>query len=305
MMEKDLVRTDLASEWSALGTADKQVSGLFKSTRTVDGVQLHEVQVQTAEASRLVGKACGRYLTLFVGRVWQDSTEVFRKKTLLLARELRRFLPSQAGCVLLVGLGNRHITADAVGPLSIEHALVTRHLEKGQPSLFQALALSRTAAISPGVLGQTGIESADIIGSLVQDLQPSAVVCVDALASRSLARLATTVQISDTGIAPGSGVGNRRDTLNQESLGVPVCAIGVPTVVDAATLAYDVLQSAGRGEGDHQKLEEVLGAEGLNFFVAPKETDEILREVSALVGYAINLALHPRLSYEEMLSLVG
>ncbi len=304
MMENTLFRTDLASEAATGRKGCSDLKGLKKSTRTEDGVELFEVVIESEEASRLLEKACGHYLTLSVGRVWQDPAARFRAKVRLLSRELRRFLPQSGGLVLLVGLGNRHITADAVGPMALEHVIVTRHLEERQPELFSSLKLARTAAISPGVLGETGMESADIIRSLVLDLKPAAVLCVDALASRSLSRLATTIQISDAGIAPGSGVGNRRDTLSKETLGVPVCALGVPTVVDAMTLACDILHSALGEDSAAKHLTENLCPQGLNFFVAPKETDEILREVSALVGYAINLALHPAMSYDEMLSLV-
>lgn len=304
MMENHLCRTDLARESDAVSRAET-IAGLEKESRCEDGVELFEVRVNSDEAACALGKSRGRYLTVGVGRVWEDDAARFRLKTELLSRRIRSFLPRQNGCVLLVGLGNRHITADAVGPMSLERVLVTRHLEEKQKTLFDSLSLSRTAAITPGVLGETGMESADIIRSLVSDLRPSAVLCVDALASRSLARLATTVQITDAGISPGSGVGNRRDTLSRETLGVPVIALGVPTVVDAMTLAFDVLESvAGRG-ADFERLREEICPDGLNFFVTPKETDEILREISNLIGYAINLALHPSLDYEEMLSLAG
>ncbi|MBR6530052.1 MAG: GPR endopeptidase [Clostridia bacterium] len=303
MMEKKLFRTDLAYEATDV-EGQGTLGGVRRESRTQDGVEIFEVEITTQEASRRLHKSCGRYLTLSVGRVWSDPTEVFRRKVHLLSRELSHFLPRARGGVLLVGLGNRRITADAIGPMAMEHVLVTRHLEEKQPALFSSLELSRTAAIAPGVLGQTGIESADIIRSLVADLRPSMVLCVDALASRSLSRLATTVQISDAGIAPGSGVGNRRDALCEQTLGVPVCALGVPMVVDAASLAWDVLQSTLGEQAPCDGFEELL-PEGLNFFVTPKETDEIMRSLSALIGYGINLALHPTLDYDEMLSLVG
>ena len=305
MREKNLLRTDLAYEAATGKGVAEELAGVTKESRTEEGVEIFEVVIKNERAARELQKACGRYLTLSVGRVWEDCAEVFRKKVHLLARELSRFLPKGDGCVLVVGLGNRRITADAVGPFALEHVLVTRHLEERQPSLFSDLSLSAVAAITPGVLGQTGIESADIIRSLVEGLKPSAVLCVDALASRSIARLATTIQISDAGIAPGSGVGNRRDALSVDTLGVPVCALGVPTVVDARTLALDVLESVAEGDEHFAEWEKRLSSGGLNFFVAPKETDEILREISSLIGYAINLALHEKLEYDEMLSLVG
>lgn len=300
-----MFRTDLAYEAASGLKEGESLSGIRQNTYTENGVEVFEVCVESDSAARLLGKSRGRYLTLSVGRVWEDEGAVFRQKVRLLAKELRRFLPQGDGSVLVVGLGNRRITADAIGPLALERVLVTRHLEEKQPCLFADLSLSAVAAITPGVLGQTGIESADIIRSLVEWLRPRAVLCVDALASRSLARLATTVQISDAGIAPGSGVGNRRDALSLETLGVPVCALGVPTVVDVLTLAFDVLERVSEENADLSEWEKRLQPGGLNFFVAPKETDEIMREVSALIGYAVNLALHPNLDYDEMLSLVG
>lgn len=305
MMEKPMLRTDLAQEAGDGKLGSTPPEGV-RCERTFEGeTELFEVNIETEAASRLLGKKTGRYLTLSVGRVWEEEGEVFRKKACLLAEKLRTFLPASDGCVLIVGLGNRSITADAIGPMTLSHTLVTRHLEEKQPDLFRSLSLRTTAAISPGVLGETGVESAAIVRSLVTELDPAAVIAVDALASRSLSRLATTVQISDAGISPGSGVGNRRDALSRETLGIPVIALGVPTVVDVVTLAWDVLQTATGSDEGLEQISEKLSALGLNFFVTPKETDEILRQVSALIGYGINLALHPSLTFEEMLSLVS
>lgn len=305
MMEKPLFRTDLASESGDGRLGAEELSGVRRKESAEDGVALYEVVIESREAARFLDKGMGRYLTLSVGRVWEEEPRRFRELVLLFSRKLKSFLPPGEGCILLVGLGNRHITADAIGPMSMEHVLVTRHLKERQPHLFSSLSLSPVAAISPGVLGETGVESADIIRSLVRTVSPRAVIAVDALASRSLARLATTVQISDAGLSPGSGVGNRREAIDENALGVPVIAVGVPTVVDVFTLAWDVLQSVSGECQAPEEVREALSVSGLNFFVTPKETDEILKRVSELIGYGINLALHPEMEFEEMLSLVG
>ncbi len=297
-----MMRTDLASEWSEEILQNGGLDGLATHYREIDGaIGVLEVCVESDAAAKALQKPRGKYLTVFCGKPWEDDKERFQKKALGLAGEIRNVLPRTPGCVLLAGLGNRAITADAVGPETIRYTLVTRHLKRSDPELFAALGLRECAAIAPGVLGQTGMESADVIRSVTHSLHPDLVILIDALAARRLDRLATTIQISDTGISPGSGVGNRRECLDEASLGVPVCSIGVPTVVDAATLAYDVLEHEKRPP--FSQIRDSLCANGLNFFVTPKETDELLKHLSRLIGYGINLALHPGLSYEEMASL--
>lgn len=305
-METYRVRTDLAAEASEIASRRGEVAGVKTQRSRVAGVDLTDVRIESAAAARTLGKPCGRYLTFDVGRVWQDSTETQRDKTLFLAETLRPLVPEGEGAVLIAGLGNRHITADAVGPCVSEHLLVTRHMRDKRPDLYESLGLSPVAAITPGVLGETGMESADIIESVAARLRPRAVILVDALASRRLSRLATTVQVSDAGLSPGSGVGNRRSELSRDTLGVPVLSVGVPTVVDAATLAYDAVETLGYDNApSFESLHEVLTANGLNFFVTPKETDEILHKLSILIAHALNLALQEKLSYEEMVALAS
>lgn len=299
------VRTDLASEWSEAALKAGALDGLETAERTERGVRVYEVNVKNQSAAERLHKPCGRYLTVFSGRLWEDDEQTFRQKAYVLAAQLRSLLPRGFRRVLLAGLGNRHITSDAVGPEALNYVLVTRHLKSADPELFYGLDLCECAALAPGVLGQTGIESAQILKGVVRDLDPDAVILIDALAARELDRLITTIQLSDTGLSPGSGVGNRRIALDKESLcGVPVCSIGVPTVVDAATLAFNVLaRQTGESEIPHEAIQKELSTNGLNYFVTPKETDELLKQVSRLIGYGINLALHEKLSYEEMISL--
>ena len=192
------------------------------------------------------------------------------------------------GLVLVVGLGNRAITPDAIGPKVHEHTLVTRHLVEQIPEHFGAFR--PVASLSAGVLGTTGMESGELVQAVCRRLKPACVVAVDALASRSLKRLCRTVQLSDTGIAPGSGVGNHRWALDRASLGVPVLAVGVPTVVDASTLAADLL-----GQEELPPL-----GEGRDLLVTPKDIDSQVDDLAKVIGYGISLALQPGLDVADL-----
>ena len=185
----------------------------------------------------------------------------------------------------MVGLGNRAMTPDAVGPQTLDHLLVTRHLLRAMPQQFSGLR--PVAAVRTGVLATTGLESAELVRGAAETVQPDFIVAVDALAARRMARVCATVQVSDTGIAPGSGVGNRRMALNEESLGVPVFAVGIPTVVDGATLAADLMEEAGVPELDP----EALRGRGQPLMVTPQDIDARVRDLSKVVGYALNWAL--------------
>ena len=192
------------------------------------------------------------------------------------------------GLALVVGLGNRAITPDAIGPKVHEHTLVTRHLVEQIPEHFGAFR--PVASLSAGVLGATGMESGELVQAVCRRLKPACVVAVDALASRSLKRLCRTVQLSDTGIAPGSGVGNHRWALDRASLGVPVLAVGVPTVVDASTLAADLL-----GQEELPPL-----GEGRDLLVTPKDIDSQVDDLAKVIGYGISLALQPGLDVADL-----
>ena len=194
----------------------------------------------------------------------------------------------KASSVLTVGLGNRDITADALGPKTVDGLLVTRHIKEYKPDIFEKIGQREMSALCPGVVGQTGIETFELIEGAVKRVCPDLVIVIDALAARSVDRLATTVQISDTGIAPGSGIGNKRRRIDRESLGVPVLAVGVPTVVDSATLVYDALGRAGIEETS-EELERVL-ENSRSFFVSLKESDVAVSESARLLANAINYA---------------
>lgn len=236
----------------------------------------------------------GDYLTLDVGTLWNESVESFKEKTVGLSFAIRELLGDMHGKrVMVAGLGNRHVTADALGPLAIENILVTSHIKKEKKELFLSLGLEEVCAISPGVLGQTGIESATVIKSVCSAVKPELVIAIDALAAHRLERLGRTVQVSSCGFSPGGGVGNVRSCINTKSLGCRVLTVGVPTVVNALTIAKE------------------LGAKGLEkkpfreLFVTPKETDTIIKTMGVFIAYAVNLALNPGLDYDTMLSLAA
>lgn len=293
MLEK---RTDLALE-AAQAVADAAgLKGVEQTERTQDGVTVTVVELQTQEAAERVGKPVGRYVTLDLGAVRRREKEGFQRACQTLAEELAKLLPEGTGTVLVVGLGNRAITPDAVGPLAHDHLLVTRHLIEQMPEIFGSFR--PVAAVSAGVLGTTGVESVELVRAVAEALRPDCVIAIDALAAGSMKRLCTTVQLADTGIAPGSGVGNCRKALNRESLGVPVIAVGVPTVVDVNTLARDVLEEAGKGDIEP----EALGQSGA--FVTTRDIDERVAECAKLIGYAVNLAVQRGLTIEDVEGLV-
>lgn len=289
----DGARTDLAVE---SGGGGKTVPlGVARSTERHAACVLHRMTVTTSEAAVALGRPIGTYVTLECAPLYQlERTEAVRI-TELLSEELRgmtralcgRFPGEELG-VLIAGLGNARLTADAIGPETVGRLHATRHLRERDPSLFHALGCSALSALAPGVLDETGIETLELLRGAVRSVHPDLVVVVDALAARDCARLASTIQLSDSGIIPGSGIGDLRTAITAETLGVPVVALGVPTVVDSATLVCDALERAHIEEiGD--ELAAVL-ENGRSFFVSPKESDLICTAVSTLFADAITSA---------------
>lgn len=303
----DNIRTDLAVELCKnLSGNDSDLSGIECKSSICGSLKTEHTVITTPRGARLVGKPMGRYVTVSCGKLWMDHRDKVKEKLFDFADLLRPMItPKKGQCVLVAGLGNESITADAIGPIAVKNLIVTRHIRKEKPLIFQDLGLCEVCAMAPGVLGQTGIESADMIHSVIGQVKPEVLVVIDALASRDLSRLVNTVQISDSGISPGSGIGNSRPSLSPETLGIPIISIGVPTVVDAATLASDAIQSFSQTRISSEKLRKEWSENGLNFFVTPKETDQIIRVLGAFIGHGINLALNRELSYEDMLSLAG
>lgn len=302
-------RTDLALETRELHPAPGRQDGIQTEERKDRGVHVTTMRVLPGGEEQAGGKPAGTYVTLDIGAVWKlgAQQDAFGNAVSVLAGELRKLLPKERGCVLVAGLGNDRITPDSIGPRVVSGVLVTRHIRVLDQSLFESAGFGELAAVAPGVLGQTGIESAEVIRSVAERIHPSCVIAIDALASRRLSRLASTVQLSDTGICPGSGVSNTRTALSRETLGVPVISVGVPTVVDAGTLAYDLLEELAEKEGYPADLpvfdkvvERLLDGAGKDFFITPRDSDTIAAGASRLIAAGINLALHDRLTPEEI-----
>ena len=287
-------RTDLAMEarelWQESAGELTALPGVEARDSVREGIPVNTVRVLDREGERALGKPRGSYVTLTLEGVASRAEDVFGRAVRAVAGELSGLLDQAApeGLVLVAGLGNRAITPDAIGPKVHQHTLVTRHLVRQMPEQFGALRPA--ASLAAEVLGTTGVESGELIQAVCDRIHPACVVAVDALASRSLARLCRTVQLADTGITPGSGVGNHRLGLTRESLGVPVIAVGVPTVVDGATLAADLLGSEALPD---------LGAGG-DLLVTPKDIDSQVNDLSKIIGYAISMALQPGMTVEEL-----
>ena len=292
-------RTDLAVEarelWTQSAGEKSALAGVQAEERKQEGYPVTVVKVLNEEGAQALGKPVGTYVTLELSGLKRREEDAFPRAVRALAAELRALLPVPKGApVLVVGLGNRAITPDNIGPGAADHTLVTRHLVEQVPEHFGHFR--PVSALAAGVLATTGVESSELVQAVVEQIKPACVIAVDALASRSLARVCSTVQLADTGITPGSGVGNHRAALNRESLGVPVIALGVPTVVDVATLCADVLAEAGRGELEPQAL---AGA-GAGLMVTPRDIDQSVADLAKVIGYGINLALQDGLSVEDV-----
>ena len=291
-------RTDLALEarelWQESAENTGRLSGVRAKTSRQEGGPVTKVEILNDRGAKALGKPCGRYFSVDLKECLHRRD--FDRAVRVVGRQLRLLTPRE-GSLLIVGLGNAAMTPDAIGPLTAQHLLVTRHLISALPEQFGAFR--DVAVLTPGVLGSTGIETAEAVRSLAAQLRPAAVIAVDALASRRMSRLCTTVQISDSGIVPGSGVGNHRHALNKETLGVPVIALGVPTVVDAATVAADLLEENGITEISPERLQK-----GSNVFVTPRDIDAQVRQIGKILGYAINWAFQ-ELEMDEITTLLS
>ncbi|WP_053367197.1 GPR endopeptidase [Bacillus sp. FJAT-27245] len=289
------LRTDLAVEAREMAIAGREgtigqernvseIEGVIIKEKEIDGMKVSLVEI-TKEGEKQVGKKPGRYLTIEVAGIRQQDTELQQKVGKLFADEFGGFLESagigKEDSCLVVGLGNWNVTPDALGPIVCENLLVTRHLFNLQPENVKE-GYRSVSALAPGVMGLTGIETSDIIQGVVGKTKPGFVIAVDALASRSIERVNSTIQISDTGIHPGSGVGNKRKELSKETLGIPVIAIGVPTVVDAVSITSDaidfVLKHFGKELKEGNKPSRALVPAGMTFGKKKKLTNEDLPE---------------------------
>ena len=279
------IRTDLAMEArEALGGDAPR--GVTQQIFQRNGFCLTRVEIQTKEGAEILGKPVGTYTTIEHASLCNADDAQRDVCAALLTQELRAMLPENVdrGCVLVVGLGNRRVTPDSLGPCAAGHVFVTRHMiEALQITSLEGVPLQNVCSLSPGVLGVTGIETELVVKSLCRSLRPSCVICIDSLASMKTSRLLSTVQLSDSGISPGSGVGNHNAALDSDSLGVPVIAVGVPTVVYASVIVRD----AG---ADHLALSRKD-----DMLVTPRNIDEATEILSSIIGRGINMALQPRL----------
>ncbi|NLY48073.1 MAG: GPR endopeptidase [Clostridiales bacterium] len=299
MDDKDYrIRTDLALEArESFPDDDVEIKGvtLDEDFDEENNIRITTVVIKDEAGAKAMQKPMGTYITIEAPDM-KDSSEDYNKPV---SEHVEKVLKKLAGNllggeVLVVGLGNREVTPDALGPYVVDNLFVTRHLIREFGSEFKEKnKLGNVSAISPGVMAQTGMETLEIIKGIIKETDPKLIIVIDALASRSVRRLNTTIQLTDAGISPGSGVGNNRKALNEETLGVKVIAIGVPTVVDAGTIVADTLtkymEENGFGEEDIFKfISEVNGTQVYNMFVTPKNIDELVKQISYTISEALN-----------------
>ena len=290
------IRTDLALEaqelWRESAGEITSIQGVEAAQETINGFIVTTVNILDKNGEEVLGKPAGKYVTIELDGLIRREENSFSNAVELVAKQIRSLMNMDTlDAVFVAGLGNNAITPDAIGPETINSIMITRHLKERMPQEFAPF--KQVAAVQTGVLGTTGIESADLITAVISRLHPDCIIAVDALASRSVGRLCRTLQISNTGIIPGSGVGNSRMALNEETLGVPVVAIGVPTVVDADTLLSDMAGKAGwRNMQEDQTIQKMI--------VTPRDIDKNVRDIAKLIGYSINMAIHKDLTLEDI-----
>lgn len=285
------LRTDLALEKREL-LGREEPEGVESEESDQGGVKFTKIRVINEKGSEALGKPIGTYITAEIPELMKNPV-TDEDMIEAVAAQLRSLLPKD-GSILAVGLGNTRITPDAVGPKSISMVLATRHIGKELSDEIGLGELRSVAGFVPGVLGRTGLEAAESVKGLVGAVSPSAIIVVDALAARKLSRLGTTIQISDIGIIPGSGVGNARKEITERSVGVPVISVGIPTVVDVGTLVADLTGSNSE-----------IPSESRDMIITPREIDIVIERASELIGMSINKALQPDISVDEMTMLVG
>ncbi|WP_029688857.1 GPR endopeptidase [Thermoanaerobacter sp. A7A] len=317
------IRTDLAVEARELYKG-REIPGVRVEEKHLEGIKVTKVKILNEEGEKAMGKPVGDYITIEAPGLIERDLDLEEEVAKVLADIIKEIANlTENTQVLVVGLGNWNVTPDALGPRVVSNIVVTRHLKEYAPQQFGD-EIRSVSAISPGVLGITGIETAEILKGVVDRIKPDLIITIDALASRRLERLSTTIQISNTGISPGSGIGNRRLSITEQSLGIPVIAIGVPTVVDTVTIAndtieylteellkqtkeespfYEVLKNMSQQE-KYSLIQEVLTPYVHNLVVTPKEIDLLVKNISSIISRGINLALQPGLTEKEMNQLL-
>lgn len=306
------IRTDLALEAREMINEKKSEKmkdnnslpeGMFVNTTENEYVIITDIQIKSDEAMKAIGKKKGKYITLELKQSVLDTIDTQENTAATLAEEIKKIIKEHSikePKIMLVGLGNRNITADSLGPKVADKIVVTRHVKnlqkmKKNQNIEIDNRLGNVCAIAPGVMGVTGIETSEIIKGMLSTVNPDLLIVIDALASRKATRVNSTIQISDTGIVPGSGVGNHRMELSQEVLGIPVISVGVPTVVDAFTLVKDMLDIAEKDLPELENIDNIA-----NMIVTPKNIDIAIERISDVVASAVNMAIHKGFKMQEI-----
>lgn len=298
------IRTDLAVE--AKEMYQGRLEGIESEREEKGSILIERVRITTDEAASRMGKPKGNYITITARDLSENDRDEYEEACMCVAEELKGILKiDEKTPVLAAGLGNRHITADSIGPKSVAHLLVTRHIKEMMPDEIDE-SVRAVSAVAPGVLALTGIETSEIVRGVAEKVNPGLIIAIDALAARSMERLGRTIQIADTGINPGSGVGNNRKELSEKTLGVPVIAIGVPMVVDAATVAIDCMEimadKMGIEDGSTRFMEIYNSMEpgNVNMVVTPKDVDSLSDRSAKIIANGINLALQSAMTRDDI-----
>lgn len=303
------IRTDLAMEAREL---NPDIQGIREENESSGRINISRITIESDEAARKIGKEKGEYITLDVPELEIRPIDLFDEVARCIAKEISALIKKFAPCsnVLIVGLGNRSITPDSLGPRVTQDIYVTRHIKEYLPDIVPQSARA-VSAICPGVLGVTGVETMEVIKGVVEHVKPDLIIAIDSLASRRAARINTTIQLSDTGIHPGAGVGNNRAQINKESLGVPVIALGVPLVVFASTISQDTISLIADEtglHGDEEKLkhlaQKVIDEHMGQLIVTPKDIDSIVEDMSKMLAQGINMALFES-DYDNIRALIA
>lgn len=313
--EKFNFRTDLASErrdlYKKVNSIENEINGIETEKEEInENISVERVKVTNEEGQNAIGKPIGNYITIDIKKLKVAQDEDIDKSAETLSNELKKIIDAhidKQGEILVVGLGNIYVTPDALGPKVINEIDVTRHIINYLPQYVEE-GTRMVSAISPGVLGTTGIETMEILKGIVDNIKPKLLIVIDALASRSIERISSTVQLSDTGIVPGAGVGNKRAEISKETLGIPVIAIGIPTVVETAVLVNDCLDlfisklqeeaksndylNKLKEQDNYEEIKEALIPGDFNLIVTPKEIDDLIENMKDVVAKGINHAIN-------------
>jgi spore protease len=324
------IRTDLVLEakeiYKKSHNNEPDIDGIEVLEEKENDINVTTIKVKNDSGAEKIGKPKGNYITIDIPKFTAYDGETMDRVSVVLAEVLQRLITiNTEKTVLIVGLGNWQVTPDALGPKVAEKIMITRHLKTVMPEAIDD-SVRPVCSVQPGVLGITGIETVEIIKGIVEKIKPDLVICVDALAARRVERVNTTIQVGDTGISPGAGVGNNRKQINEENLGVKVIAIGVPTVVDAVTIAndtidlvvdsliknssngtafYEMLKSLDKNEKENLIKEVTVSKNSADMIVTPKDIDLLINSLSKIIANGINMAVQPNMNMEEINKFMG